>query len=141
GSFSVLPANTAEDDSYDWPAADVRRFLAPLEPDRHIVILQACHSGSLIPALKHPNRILMAAARADRSSFGCDPAEDSTWFTKALTEEMAAGGSWQQIFARTKKRVQRYEADEGVEEAERSYPQFSVGAAMQDVWTGESDPY
>jgi hypothetical protein len=139
GSLAVLPSAAAE--SFDWPAADVSDFLAPLEADRHIVILQACHSGSLIPALKHPNRIIIAAARADRSSFGCDPAEDSTWFVKALTEEMPAGGSWQQIFERTRTRVLQYETDQGITEAERSYPQFNVGAEMQDIWTGESDPY
>jgi hypothetical protein len=138
GSLAVQPPGAAE--SYDWSAAEIRDFLAPLEADRQVVILQACHSGSLIPAMKHPNRIIIAAARADRSSFGCDATGDSTWFAKALTEELSAGGSWKQIFERTNARVLRYETDQGIPQSERSYPQFSVGAAMQDVWTGANDP-
>jgi hypothetical protein len=138
GSITVLPSGAS--DFFDWSAADIRDFLSPLEADRQVVILQACHSGSLIPALQHPNRIIITAARADRSSFGCEPGGDSTWFVKALTEEMASGGSWEEIFARTESSVLRYETEQGLAEGERSYPQFSVGAAMQDVWTGEADP-
>ena len=38
--------------------AQLRDFLAPLNSDRQVVIVQACYSGSLIPALAHPNRII-----------------------------------------------------------------------------------
>jgi hypothetical protein len=138
GALAVLPPGAGE--GFDWTAGEVRDFLAPLEADRQVLILQACHSGSLIPALKHPNRIIITAARGDRSSFGCDPAEDSTWFVRALTEAMSDGGSWEQIFARTRKSVLRYETEQGIPEAERSYPQVSVGAAMEDIWSGENDP-
>lgn len=36
-----------------------------------VLVLSACYSGSFIPKLRAPNRLVLTAARADRSSFGC----------------------------------------------------------------------
>lgn len=115
----------------------LRDFLTPLNKDQQVIILQACHSGSLIPALAHPNRIIIAAAAADRTSFGCAPDADNTWFMKALLAELRAGGSWQEVFERTKMRVLAFEAAQGVPTAELSNPQVSVGRNMRDFWSGK----
>lgn len=115
-------------------AARLAQILQPLENDLQVVILQACYSGSLIPALRHPNRIVLTAARADRPSFGCQPDEKNTWFIKALSAELAAPGSWQSVFQRTRARVRAYEAAQGV--TQHSEPQSDVGANMAAVWKG-----
>ncbi|WP_335423555.1 C13 family peptidase [Gemmobacter denitrificans] len=121
-------------------ASDLRQLLRPLENDRHVVILQACYSGSLIPALQSPNRIILTAARADRTSFGCAPGSNNTWFIRSLVEELQQGGSWQDVYLRTRSRVQGYERRKGIGIHENSQPQASVGGRMQGLWAGAGGP-
>lgn len=113
--------------------AQLDEYLEPLENDRTLLIVQACFSGSLIRDLQHPNRIILTAASADRSSFGCSPDSDNTWFIKSLNRAMAQGGSWQQIFATTRALVL---ADEAAAGFPASNPQAWVGANMRDFWRG-----
>lgn len=49
-----------------------------------VVVLSACHAGSFLPALARPDTLVMAAARADRSSFGCSNERNWTYFGDAL---------------------------------------------------------
>ena len=49
-----------------------------------LLILQACFSGQFIPALRDLNTIIVTAAAADRSSFGCGAGNDWTYFGDAL---------------------------------------------------------
>lgn len=107
-------------------------LLAPLRNDLQILILQSCFSGSLIDELQSPNRIIMTAAAADRSTFGCNPDSDNTWFIKSLNRAMAQGGSWQQVFATTQNLVATDEAAQGVRP---SNPQSFVGGNMRGIWT------
>lgn len=116
-------------------AERLAQILQPLDNDLQVIILQACYSGSLIPALRHPNRIVLTAARADRPSFGCQPDEKNTWFIKALSAELAAPASWQDVFNRTRARVRQYEAAEGIRK--HSEPQSYVGANMAAIWKGQ----
>jgi len=117
-------------------ADQLASLLAPLNNDQQILILQACFSGSLIDELQSPNRIIMTAAAADRSSFGCNPDSDNTWFIKSLNRAMAQGGSWQQVFARTRAFAAQDEITVGVP---ASNPQRFVGANMRDIWTANAN--
>jgi len=112
-----------------FEAAQLAQLLAPLQNDLQIIILQACFSGSLIDDLRSPNR---TAAAADRSSFGCNPESDNTWFIKSLNRALGQGGSWRQIFARTQALVSADEAPAGFPP---SNPQSYVGANMRGIWT------
>lgn len=49
-----------------------------------LLILQACFSGQFVPALKDRSTIVVTAAAADRSSFGCQAGNDWTFFGDAL---------------------------------------------------------
>jgi len=49
-----------------------------------LLILQACFSGQFVPALRDANSIVVTAAAADRSSFGCQAGNDWTFFGDAL---------------------------------------------------------
>ena len=59
-------------------------LLDPLGFKNRLLILQACYSGQFVPALKSPGTIVVTAAAADRSSFGCRPGNDWTLFGDAL---------------------------------------------------------
>jgi hypothetical protein len=57
-----------------------------------VIVVSACHSGSFIDELAAPDRLIITAARGDRTSFGCrDGAEwtefGESFFDKALRAE------------------------------------------------------
>lgn len=84
GHIDVL-ANAAG--GVDYPlirGADLRQMLLPLRDLHTGIIVSACHSGSLIPALRAPKRWVMTAAAAERSSFGCNFFGKQTFFVQAL---------------------------------------------------------
>jgi hypothetical protein len=49
-----------------------------------LLILQACYSGQFAPVFENPGTIVVTAAAADRSSFGCQAGNDWTYFGDAL---------------------------------------------------------
>ena len=112
----------------------LRDFLEPAQNDHQIIILQACYSGSLIKGLKHPNRIIMTAAAADRTSFGCSPDSDNTWFTKAMIAALPKAQNWSEVYAGTKFKVLEYESQQGIKMSDQSNPQYYVGRNMKSVW-------
>ena len=68
---------------------ELQDLLQPLSAWDTGVIISACHSGSLIPALRHPRRWIMTAAAADRVSYGCQFHGQQTYFIRALLEAQA----------------------------------------------------
>jgi len=71
GAGVITPARLADD-------------LKTLGIRNRLLILQACFSGQFVPVLKDPNSIVVTAAAADRSSFGCGAGNDWTYFGDAL---------------------------------------------------------
>ena len=59
-------------------------MLSSLGIRNRLLILQACFAGQFVPALKSPSTIVVTAAAADRSSFGCQAGNDWTFFGDAL---------------------------------------------------------
>lgn len=49
-----------------------------------LLILSACYSGIFVPRLASASSVVITAAAADRSSFGCEPGNDWTFFGDAL---------------------------------------------------------
>lgn len=70
---------------------ELRTMLAPLRGQPTLLLLSACYSGSLIAQLKAPERIILTAAAADRSSFGCEPLSTNTYFIDALLNQRGVG--------------------------------------------------
>lgn len=139
GSPEFLAQKPANSDVVSGISAQaLRGFLAPLDADKQVIIIQACYSGSLIDDLASPNRIILTAAAADKSSFGCNPDNDNTWYVKSLNAALRQGGSWSDIAARTKAGVRALEEQQGIGPNSFSNPQSYVGRNMQDVWTQDS---
>jgi len=104
--------------------------------DRRIVIVSACFGASWIAPLASPTTIVVAAAAADRTSFGCDDSRDLTFFGEAMLGELAdPARSLEVSFLRAKRRIA---AEEHAERFVPSLPQAFVGAAMAERWTGHS---
>lgn len=107
-------------------------LLAPLAAHRTVIIISACYSGSLIDSLRAENRIIITAARADRSSFGCEAGAKHTFFGEA---ELYGFGqqhrSLHQAFLAIRDDVARMERERHYRPSE---PQVFVGAKMVDLY-------
>jgi hypothetical protein len=101
---------------------------------RRIIILSACFAGSWIDRLASPTTIIIAAAAADRTSFGCDDSRELTVFGEAMLGELANPDlTLATAFDRARQRITATEAAEALEP---SLPQARVGADMASLWSG-----
>src|SRR5579872_610354 len=53
-----------------------------------VVIVSACFSGMFIPVLRADNRMIITAARGDRTSFGCGETNTYTFFDQCVLESL-----------------------------------------------------
>jgi len=96
-----------------------------------VAILSGCHSGTfLTPQMEADNRIILTAARYDRTSFGCSADYIYTYFDECLLDALKAPGTWLTIFERTKRCVANKEQGKGVTP---SLPQAYFGEAVRDL--------
>jgi hypothetical protein len=51
---------------------------------RRIIVISACYAGAFIQSLEDPDTIVIAAAAADKTSFGCSDDRDLTYFGEAF---------------------------------------------------------
>lgn len=52
--------------------------------ERRMILLSACYSGIFLPLLTNENSVIVTAAASNRTSFGCAPGNDWTFFGDAL---------------------------------------------------------
>jgi hypothetical protein len=132
GASRVLARKVGNHAPTALSSRQLARKLEPLAGHRTVIIISACYSGSLIGDLRAPERIIITAARADRSSFGCAPDSRHTFFGEA---EVHAFGqqdrSLHQVFAVIRDDVARMES---MKHYQPSEPQVWVGANMADLY-------
>jgi hypothetical protein len=93
-----------------------------------VIVLSACHSGSFLPALADPTTLVIAAARADRSSFGCDDRRQWTYFGEAYFQRaLRAEPSFVRAFELARELIARWEAQAKLEP---SLPQIGGGETL-----------
>jgi len=96
-----------------------------------VAILSGCHTGTfLTPAMEADNRIILTAARKDRTSFGCSADYAFTYFDECFLEAMGDAGTWAAIFDRTKGCISKKEKAQDIEP---SLPQAYFGSAVKDL--------
>lgn len=75
-----------------------------------VVVISACYAGSFMEPLKDPGTLFIAAARADRRSFGCADENDFTYFGRAFFKEsLPSADSFEDAFAKAAKLVREWE--------------------------------
>ena len=94
-----------------------------------VVVISACYSGIFVDSLAAPNRMIMTAARRDRSSFGCS--EDATYpyFDGCVIQSLPTATDFIALANATRTCVRDREEAEGLTPA--SEPQVSIGSTMQ----------
>ena len=116
-------------------ASDLPGILAEHPFTYKVVIVNACYSGGFIPPLGNTNTMVITAARADRSSFGCGEQSDLTWFGHAfLVNALNKTDDFRQAFKLAGTQVAAWEKRDNYEPSD---PQISAGngiAAQLAKW-------
>jgi hypothetical protein len=123
-----------------WPLE-----IAPLSPgelrealDRagirnRVIAVSACYSGGWVDVLAGDSTLVMTAADATHTSYGCGRLSELTFFGRALfDEQLRKTRSFEQAFARAVPVIQQREIDAGKEDG-FSNPQIRVGANISPV--------
>jgi hypothetical protein len=98
---------------------------------RRIIVISACYAGAFIKPLEDPNTIVIAAAAADRTSFGCSDDRDMTYFGEAFYRDaLPDAKTLQEAFERAKAEIA---AREQKEHETPSEPQAFFGSAITGV--------
>jgi Peptidase C13 family len=93
-----------------------------------IVIMSACFSGMSIPVLLNQNRMILTAARSDRTSFGCGEALQYTFFDQCFLESLPMSPNFPALADKTKECVAARETAEMA--TPPSEPQLYIGSAI-----------
>jgi hypothetical protein len=99
---------------------------------RHRVIsVSACYSGSWIAPLANDDTLVMTAADADHTSYGCGSKSDLTFFGRAMYDEQLRTNtlSFEQAHAAARKIILQREQEAGKTDG-YSNPQISAGPAI-----------
>jgi hypothetical protein len=118
-------------------AAGLARALDEAGIKRRVILISACFAGSWTPRLASNTTIVVAAARSDRTSFGCDLESKITFFGHALLEDaIRPGVPLAAAFANAKRSIDAREAAEHL--TPPSEPQAAVGRDMAALWGATS---
>jgi hypothetical protein len=94
-----------------------------------VIVISACHAGSFIDALRNPETIVITAASADRTSFGCSDDRDLTYFGEAFYRDALPGAeTLRQAFDTATAAIEQRERSEA---RRASQPQAHFGEAIE----------
>ena len=90
-----------------------------------VIVMSACYSGQFVPVLARENRIVITAARPDRTSFGCGQLDQFTFFDDCFLRAIPKA----EDFAGLAGLVQQCVAyrEQQMKAAPPSEPQVSIG--------------
>jgi hypothetical protein len=94
-----------------------------------VVVVSACYSGVFVAGLARPNRLVLTAARRDRSSFGCGESDRYPFFDACVLEAMPVSADFLALAKKARLCVARRERQEGMRPP--SEPQIFVGAKFR----------
>lgn len=96
-----------------------------------VVIISACFSGVFVPALADTNRMVLTAARPDRSSFGCSESDKYPYFDACMLQVMPDSHDFVALGPKVQACVAQRETDTGM--SPPSEPQMYVGAGLRPI--------
>jgi hypothetical protein len=93
-----------------------------------ILVISACYAGAFIEPLRDDHTIVITASAADKTSFGCNPSRDLTYFGEAFYRDaLPKAPSLRAAFDIATAQISQRERREGLEP---SQPQAYFGKAM-----------
>lgn len=123
-SFWPMPLN-------NLPATRLKELLDRAGIRNRVVVVSACYSGGFVDALKDDHSLIIAAARRDRTSFGCGTESEFTYFGEAyFVDSLSRGTSFVRSFDEAKGIVAARETREQ-QGQDPSEPQMFLGEALK----------
>jgi hypothetical protein len=90
-----------------------------------VLVVSACYSGVFVPVLAGPNRLVLTAARPDRTSFGCGETDRYTFFDNCFLQSLGGNGDFPDLARAVQACVAAREKKEQV--SPPSQPQLAIG--------------
>jgi hypothetical protein len=113
----------------DLSGADLADALRASGIKWKVIVISACYAGAFIDALRDDNTIILTAAAADRTSFGCSDNGSLTYFGEAFYRDaLPRSASLQEAFSRATIDIAGREQRESIR---ASNPQAFFGPAME----------
>ena len=129
GSVGVLSVSNGPLMLQDLTADDLASALEESGIKWRVIVISACHAGSFIDALRNPNTIVITAAEADKTSFGCSDDRNLTYFGEAFYRDaMPRAKSLREAFEMAKAAIVAREERERID---ASNPQAFFGEAIE----------
>jgi hypothetical protein len=97
-----------------------------------VVLVSACYSGLYTldsSNLKKPNRVILTAARSDRTSFGCSSENQYTYWDGCLIEQLPQSRTFKDLAGRIQACISRKEAGMTTP----SIPQSFIGSDVENL--------
>ena len=111
-------------------APDLASILAKRPFKWKVLVVNACYSGGFVPTLRAPGTLVLTAARADRSSFGCGSDSDITYFGKAwLVDALNRTPDFIDAFKQASGEIRQWEQQDKLTASE---PQINIGNGIAD---------
>ncbi len=96
-----------------------------------VVVISACFSGVFVPVLAGSNRMILTAARPDRSSFGCSESDKYPYFDACMLQVLPQAHDFVALGPKVQACVAQREIDTGM--SPPSEPQVFVGAGLRPI--------
>lgn len=121
-ALDPLPLDQIEPD-------DVADLFLDAKIHNKVIVISACYSGGFIDALKGPTTMVITAARADRTSFGCGTQSAITDFGRAfLANGLNDNDTFPAAFAEARKLIDQWETRAGEQHSE---PQIATAPQIE----------
>jgi len=112
--------------------ADLKAWLDQAGIRYRVISISACYSGSWIPALANDTTLVMTAADAEHTSYGCGRGSELTFFGRAMFHEQLRNEtrSFEEAHAAAREVIRKREEEAGKDDG-YSNPQLSVGPGIK----------
>jgi hypothetical protein len=96
-----------------------------------VVVISACFSGVFVPELASGNRMVVTAARRDRTSFGCGETDKYPYFDDCFLQTIPHAKDFPSLASQVQGCVSAREAKEGMKPP--SEPQVFIGPQLRPI--------
>lgn len=126
--------------AYHWPLdvpaltpGELRLALDRSGIKNRVIAISACYAGGWIDALANDDTLVMTAADATHTSYGCGSLSEFTFFGRAMfDEQLRSTHSFEKAFAQAVPVIKQREIDAGKDDG-FSNPQIRMGASIAPV--------
>jgi Peptidase C13 family len=133
GADGKLASDTAPLQTEPMTPELLKRWLDEAGVRWRVISVSACYSGSWIEPLAGDGTLVMTAADADHTSYGCGKRSELTFFGRAMyEEELRQTWSFTEAHAAARKVIEVREQEAGKSDG-YSNPQISEGAGIRAV--------